>query len=148
MHVGGRRRIVTGPERAADFPNVTQPAASVGSEPNFRGPSPVPYMRPPRESSQNMEKRPGYGFVHALGRGTVGEPVSCSPAGQEEISSRKGSSLVRRPRWAGWFVVPLSGNPTPGPLTLGPQKTQSRRASCPRSPSQEAAKQRCEPKGI
>lgn len=114
MHVGGRRRIVTGPERAADFPNVTQPAASVGSEPNFRGPSPVPYMRPPRESSQNMEKGPGYGFVHALGRGTVGEPVSWSPAGQEEIISRKGSSLVRLPRWAGWFVVlppvtPLQG---------------------------------------
>ena len=76
MPVRRRRGGVTGPEKANDFPKVTQPAANLGPEPNLLALCPV--LWPSREamspqSSQDMERGPGRGLAHmpASGRGGV-----------------------------------------------------------------------------
>lgn len=74
VRVGRREGAVTGPERAGDFPKVTQPAANLGPEPNLLAPHPVRWRLHEAISpwsSQHMGRGPGCEFVHmaALGRG-------------------------------------------------------------------------------
>lgn len=106
-----------------------------------------------------MTEQPGHGegtrpwvCSHASLRERWGGSLCCFP-----VAGKRAARRGRHLRGASWGLdaLQLPSPVTPHracrgiiPFTLGSLEAQRGRASCPRSPSQEVAEMRCEPKDI
>lgn len=103
-----------------------------------------------------MEKGQGCGFAHksALGDAEWGSLCPAPQQGRRKESAGRGPHLwgthggLAALQFPSPLVTPLQGFRGTVSLTLCSQKAQRGKASCPRSPIQETAKLRGEPKGI